>query len=295
MARGTLLAGVCAGWGIGRGQQGRPAERIVSTAPSLTESLFAMGLGSRVVGVSQYCEWPAEVLKLPKVGSYIQPNIEAIVRLRPDLVLLERASTEVVSRLTSFGIGYAEIPHGTLADTFAGMEKIAMAAGVGERGTALVARVKGQLGVVEAKAQKLGRVRALMIADRTPGTLAGLVAVGPNNYENELLELAGGLNVLARPAAGAVAMLSYPRISLETVLRDNPDVIIDLTDAHDTDAAHIAARRADLELWGREQGLKAAREHRVYVADSTVFLVPGPRMAEAAERLFEALHGGRAA
>ena len=252
-----------------------------------------------MVGVSQYCEWPAEVLKLPKVGSYIQPNIEAIVRLRPDLVLLERASTEVVNRLTSFGIGYAEIPHGTLADTFAGMEKIATAAGVGERGTALVAKVKGQLGAVEAKAQKRERVRVMMIADRTPGTLGGLVAVGPNNYENELLELAGGLNVLTHPAAGSVnagalKVLSYPRISLETVLRENPDVLIDLTDAHDTDAAHIAARRADLELWWREQGLKAAREHRVYMADSTVFLVPGPRMAEAAERLYEALHGGPA-
>ena len=124
-----------------------------------------------------------------------------------------------------------------------------------------------------------------MIADRTPGTLGGLIAVGPGNYENEVLAIAGGENVLA--TAGG---MSYPRISLETVLRTDPDVIVDLTDAHAVDAAHISARQADLELWGRERGLQAVRNGRVFMADSTVFVVPGPRVPEAAERLFEALH-----
>ena len=279
-----LVMGILAGLG-----HGQTAARIVSTAPSLTETLFALGLGPRVVGVSQYCEWPAEVKALPKVGSYVQPNVEAIVRLRPDLVLLERASNEVANRLTTFGIRYAEIPHGTLADTYAGVDKIAVVAGVPERGTALVATMRAALAAVQAKAAKSGKVRVLMIADRRPGTLTDLIAVGPGNYEDEVLAIAGGENVLAKPG-----MMSYPRISLETVLRENPDVIIDLTDAHDTDAAHVQARADDLAMWGREQGLKAAREHRVYVADSTVFLVPGPRVGEAAERLYEALHGGPA-
>ena len=282
-----MLLAVGCGWG-------QTAQRIVSTAPSLTETLFALGLGPRVVGVSQYCEWPEEVKKLPKVGSYVQPNLEAIVRLRPDLVLLERTSTEVVDRLNSFSIRYAEIPHGTLAETFAGMQTIAQAAGVPERGQALVDKVKAQLAAVAAKSKQSPKVRVLMIADRTPGTLTGLIAVGPGNYENDVLEIAGGENVLARPGSVASGLMSYPRISLETALRENPDVIVDLTDAHDTDAAHIAARRADLELWGREQGLQAVRNHRVYIADSAVFLVPGPRVAEAAERLYEALHGGSA-
>ena len=128
-----------------------------------------------------------------------------------------------------------------------------------------------------------------MIVDRRPGTLNDLVATGPGNYEDEVLQIAGGVNVLAKPG-----MMSYPRISLETVLREDPEVIVDLTDAHDTDAAHLAARKADALLWAREQGLQAARNHRVYIADSTVFLVPGPRVAEAAERLYDALHGGAA-
>ncbi len=292
MTRRRLMTRVLPGWLAGRYAMGQAVKgqsplRIVSTAPSLTETLFALGLGPRVVGVSQYCEWPPEVKALPRVGSYVQPNVEAIVRLRPDLVLLERASNEVADRLTSFGIRYAAIPHGTLAETFAGMEKIASVAGIAERGSALVAQIQAALASVRAKAGKSAKVRVLMIVDRRPGTLNDLVATGPGNYEDEVLQIAGGVNVLAKPG-----MMSYPRISLETVLREDPEVIVDLTDAHDTDAAHLAARKADALLWAREQGLQAARDHRVYIADSTVFLVPGPRVAEAAERLYDALHGG---
>ncbi len=282
-----LLAGwlllACFAAGPARGQQ---AARIVSTAPSLTETLFALGLGPRVVGVSKYCEWPPEVKALPKVGSYIQPNVEAIVRLRPDLVLLEQASNDVPGRLAAFGIRSAEVPHGTLTETYDGVRTIAQAAGVPERGRELVAKMQAGLAAVQARASKGHKVRVLMIADRTPGTLSGLIAVGPGNYENEVLAIAGGENVLTALPGG----ISYPRISLETVLRDDPEVIVDLTDAHDADAAHIAARQADLELWGRERGLQAVRNHRVFIADSTAFLVPGPRVPEAAERLFEALH-----
>jgi iron complex transport system substrate-binding protein len=265
------------------------AQRIVSTAPSITETLFALGLGQRVVGVSQYCEWPAEVKQLPKVGTYIQPNIEAIVRLRPDLVLLERASNEVANRLQSFGIRYAEVPHGSLAETFAGMNVIARAAGAPERGTVLVSRLQAGLEAIRQRAATLPKVRVIMIVDRRPGTLEDLIAVGPGNYENELIEAAGGENVLAH-----AGLMSYPRIALETVLRENPEVIVDLTDAHDTDAQHIAARASDKALWMQQTALQAARFNRIFLADSTVFVVPGPRMVEAAQRLFDAFHSGAA-
>ncbi len=275
-----LVCGVV--WGV---PPDRVAARIVSTAPSITETLFALGLGGKVVGVSQYCVWPAEVKSLPKVGSYVQPNLEAIVRLRPDLVLLERASNEVVGRLTALHIRYAEVPHGSLAETFEGMRVIAAAAGVPERGMLLVARMNEELNAVRAKAGKGAKVRVVMVVDRRPGTLTDLIAVGPGNYENELLEAAGGVNVLAK-----AGMMSYPRISLETVLREDPDVIVDLTDSHDEEPANVAARAADKALWGRERGLKAVRNGRVYIADSAVFLVPGPRVPEAAEKLYEVMH-----
>jgi iron complex transport system substrate-binding protein len=263
-------------------------QRLVTTAPSQTEALFAMGLGPRVVGVSQYCEWPAQVKSLPRVGSYMRPDVEAITRLRPDLVYLERASNDVPGRLGAVGIRFVSVPHGELKDTYDGINVIAAAAGAPDLGAALVKRIQAGLREVAARAASLPKVRVVVVVDRRPGLLADIVAVGPGNYLNELIETAGGTNVLA-----TAGVPPYPRISLETILRDDPDVIIDLSDAHDADAAHIAARADDKLLWGRETGLKAVRTGHVAIADTTEFVVPGPRSVAAAQQFFTYLHGSR--
>jgi iron complex transport system substrate-binding protein len=263
-----------------------PARRIVSTAPSETEALFAMGLGQRVVGVSQYCEWPAEVKTLPKVGTYLKPDLEAITRLRPDLVFLERASTDTSSRLTAVGMHVVAVPHGSLAETLEGIRVMARAAGEPARGEELIARIQSALAAVRDAAARLPKVRVVVVVDRRPGLLADIVAVGPGGYLNELITMAGGVNVLATPGVPP-----YPRISLETILRDDPDVIVDLSDAHETDAAHLAARVADRQLWARETGLRAVRQGHVTLAETSEFVVPGPRSVDAARKMFLWFHG----
>ncbi len=98
--------------------KGQTPQRIVSTAPTITETLFALGLGKRVVGVSIYCTYPAEATKLPKVGTYLNPDPEAIARLGPDLVILQQISGELSGRLDALHISHIEAPGGTLEDVF---------------------------------------------------------------------------------------------------------------------------------------------------------------------------------
>jgi len=265
--------------------ESRP-QRIVSTAPSITEVLFALGLGGQVVGVSRYCDFPPEVQKLPKVGSYIKPDLEAIARLSPDLVILQRNSSELTNRLNALRIAFVEVPHGTLNDVFAGIEIIAKAAGVPERAVAVTGKIKGDLDAIEAKAKKLLSPGVLVILDRRQETLTDLIAVGPDNYVNEILQIAGGRNVLAKPG-----LPQYPRISMETVLRENPDVILDLSGSQESEAERETARAATLELWRQNAELMAVREGHVYVGTSNAMLVPGPRTPEAAQRLFDYIHG----
>src|SRR5262249_40544042 len=100
-------------------------QRIVSTAPSITEALFALGLGQQVVRGSQCRSFPPEVKKLPKVGTYVQPDVEAIARLAPDLVVLQRSSGELTDRLNALHITFIEVPHGTLDDVLTGIQLIA--------------------------------------------------------------------------------------------------------------------------------------------------------------------------
>jgi iron complex transport system substrate-binding protein len=265
--------------------QARP-KRIVSTAPSITEALFALGLGSQVVGVSRFCDFPPEVQKLPKVGTYIKPDPEAIARLAPDLVILQGNPTDLTNRLNALRISFVEVPHGTLKDVFTGIQIIAQAAAVPERAAPLVTQIQKGLDAIQAKAKTLPSPRALMIMDRRQGMLTDLIAIGPNNYVNQILEIAGGTNVLAKPG-----LPQYPRISLETVLRENPDVILDMSGMHESEAERQAASAATLSLWRQNAELAAVRQGHVYAGTSNTMLVPGPRTVEAAQRLFDYLHG----
>jgi iron complex transport system substrate-binding protein len=264
--------------------QGTP-KRIVSTAPSITEALFALGLGDQVVGVSRFCNFPASVLKLPKVGTYLAPDAEAIARLVPDLVILQRISSGLTDRLHALRISFIEVPHGTLNDVYTGITLMAKAAGVPDRGSALNDRIKRELTGLQVKAKGLPSPRVLAIVNRRPGMLADITAVGPDNYLQQLLEIAGGTNVLAKPG-----LPMYPRISLETVLRDDPDVILDLSGQQESEAERQAASVQVQALWGQQFQLTAVRNRRVVVGVSNALLVPGPRAPEAAQLLFDYMH-----
>ena len=262
--------------------------RIVSTAPSITEALFALDLGREVVGVSRFCGFPPEVLKLPKVGTYNKPDPEAIARLTPDLVILQGNPTELVNRLNALHIAFAEVPHGTLNDVFMGIQIIAKAAGVPERAAPLVSHIQSGLDAVQSKARALPSPRVMVIADRRQGLLTDLIAIGPNNYVNQILEIAGGINVLAKPG-----LPQYPRISLETVLRENPDDLLDLSGTQESEEERATARAATLALWRQNGELTAVRSGHVFVGTSNALLVPGPRTVEAAQMLFDYIHGGK--
>ena len=262
-------------------------ERIVSTAPSITETLFALGLGSQVVGVSQFCDFPPEVRKLPKVGTYLRPDPEAIARLTPDLVILEKNSNELTDRLHALHISFVEVPHETLNDVFSTIEIIGKAAGISERSMKLTSEIKCSLDAIRAKARALPSPRVLIIVDRRQGTLSNLIAVGPDNYENQLLTIAGGSNVLAK-----ADVPEYPRISLETVIRENPDFIIDLSSSQRSEEENPSAGAAILSLWNQQTELAAVRDRHVYAGTSNALVVPGPRAAKAVQQLFSYIHSG---
>jgi len=260
--------------------------RIVSTAPSITETLFALGVGDRVVGVSRFCNYPPEVQKLPKVGSYIKPDVEAIARLIPDLVILQQSQSDQSDRLNALHISFIVVPHTTLDDIYTEIQLIGKGAGVPERSTSLIAQIRNSLNATQSKAKTLPSPRVVVIVDRQQGTLNNLIAVGPNNYVNQILEIAGGKNVLTQ-----AGLPQYPRISVETILRENPDVIIDLSGTQETEEARRMSRASTLALWGQYRELTAVRSGHVYAGTTDSLVVPGPRTPIATQRLFDFVHG----
>jgi iron complex transport system substrate-binding protein len=259
--------------------------RIVSTSPSITETLFALGLGEQVVAVSRYCRFPPAVAALPKVGTFLQPDVELIARLRPDLTIVHPYPNGLERRLAAVKVPFITVERGGLASVFSSIRTIGAAAGVPDRAKALVATLDARLNRVRAASAGRQPKKVLLIVGRRPGTLTDLVAVGRSSYMSDLATIAGGVNVLSDPG-----LPEYPRISMETVIRLEPDVIIDAGDMGDTPEERRSRQALTEGLWKRQR-IGAARAGRVHAVTSDAFVIPGPRVVEAAETMALWLHG----
>ena len=170
--------------------------RIVSTSPSITETLFALGLGDRVVGVSTYCRYPAEVAKLPRVGTFLRPDPEIIARLSPSLVFVHAGPNTAAAQLAALGIRTAVVDRGKLPSVFTTIRQIGAAAGVPDRADRLLADLNAGLDRVKASVAGRAPRKVLIVVGRRTGTLTDVIAVGPGSYLHDIAVIAGGANVL---------------------------------------------------------------------------------------------------
>jgi iron complex transport system substrate-binding protein len=259
-----------------------PPQRIVSTAPSITEMLFALGAGDRVVGVTTYCRYPEEARQKPKIGGYTSPNVEAILRQRPDLVVVLEDRTDLADKLKSFSVPTLPLRHQSLADIERSIVTLAAHLGLEDHGRQVVTRIRRDLARVTESVSKRPRRSVLFLVGRNPGSLTDIYAVGRSNYLDELITLAGGTN-LFRDAA-----VAYSKVSLEDILARDPDVIVDMSHQEGVSAQDIRTIQA---LWGRFPSLRAVRNRDVHVVTEDIFVVPGPRVTVAVESLARMIHG----
>lgn len=255
------------------------AHRIVSLSPSTTEALYAMGAQGFLVGRSRYCDHPRDVLALPQVGGYVDPSIEAILGLQPDLVIGARgpAGQGITERLGAQGIATYFPP----AESFAEVE--AMMLGLGERtghrqdAQAAAERIEALAHAVETAVAGKGRPRVLLVFGVQP-----VVAAGPGSFADEMLRRAGADNVVTAPPGGP--QTTYPVLGMERVLAADPDVVVN---------AAMAEDRAEERLNAATPGWRnvhAVREGRVLALRDERILRPGPRVAEGLVILARALH-----
>jgi len=259
--------------------------RIVSTAPSITEMLYALGLGDRVVGVTTFCHYPPEATRKPKIGNYLRPDTEAIVALRPDAVIAERSMIRRAIELPPLRLNVVEVDDATIPGVYASIHRIGELAGVAGRAEALCTSIRENLEGVRRRTARLPHPRVLFVVGRTPGKIEDLIVAGGASYLNEVLEIAGGANAVRD------ARTSYAKVSLEEVLARNPEVIIDMGEMSQTIGVTARDRRRVVELWGRYPSLAAVRGKRVYAVASDIYVVPGPRVVEAAREFARMLHG----
>jgi ABC-type Fe3+-hydroxamate transport system substrate-binding protein len=255
------------------------AKRIVSLVPSATEALFAMGAGARIVGVGSFDAFPREVERLPRVGALLDPDVEKILSLKPDLMVCYASQTELQTQLARAGIRIFAYKHGSLADAISAIRQLGHAAGVPREGDALASRLEQALGAIRARATG-PRPKVMLVIGREPGSLRTINVSGGYGFLHDLVEVAGGINVF-----GEVTKESL-NVSTETVLARAPDVIVELKYSKE---ATPADRERDVREWNVLAAVPAVRTHRVHVLYGGELVVPGPRMTNAAEALAQAI------
>lgn len=275
----VALAGVILAGPASRAQDRQPVHRIVSLVPALTEVLFAIGSGPDVVGVSSYDEVPAEVKSLPRVGALLDPDTERILSLRPDLVITYGSQTALQEQLERARIGTFNYRHGGIARTLDTIRQLGAATGRPAAAVELAAALQRQLDAVQARVRGRPRPRTMLVFGRQPGTLREIYASGALGFLNDMIDIAGGVNVFADAARESV------QPSLETVLARAPDVILEVRAAGLTDG-----QRDDLSAWSRLSSVPAVKAHRVLLLTGDYLVVPGPRLGSATEAFARALH-----
>jgi iron complex transport system substrate-binding protein len=253
----------------------QPVRRIVSLAPSLTETIYALGLQDRLVGDTDYCDYPPDAQKKTKVGGAINPSLEQIAALHPDLVLMTKSLNrlETVHSLDNLGISsYATDPH-TVAEIISSSRKLAEVLGIPEAGERIASDMQRRLAGLHERIGALPPKRVLFAVWTEP-----LISVGKDTFIADAMRRAGAVSIVD-------SSLNWPQVSLEEVARLQPDFLV-FAASHSETVAPQFESLTGLPAW---QILDAIRNHRFAVISDAVNR-PAPRIVSAIEELARQLH-----
>ncbi len=261
--------------------------RIVSLAPSITEVLFELDLGDRVVGVTRYCDYPPEAEEKPEVGGYFDVNYEMLLSLETDLVILLVEHQDALVRLEELAIQTLAVDHSRVAGILASITAIADRSGVKERGVELrlalenrIARIQKDFSPTLPRSHAPPRVLVAVGRLMDKGSGGEMFISGRDGFYDDLISLAGGVNAYREET------LKFPAISDEGLVRLDPDVILEMV----PDLAGDADRRSLMDLWRSKAGIRAVREGNVHILGEDYVVVPGPRFVDLLEDMAEIMN-----
>jgi len=255
----------------------KPARRVVSLAPSVTEILFAVGLDSEVAGVTTFCDYPPAARAKPKIGSSIQ-NLEAIIGLKPDLVLAVKSEIvrpDVLAKLEQLKIPIFILAPKTIEDILGHISTVGSLVGHDREARAVAQGLRERLSVLRGRMGAVRPVRVFYVVNTDP-----LISVGSGSFIHQMLELAGGDNIVGQTS------IPYPKVSLEEVLRRNPEVLLFPVGTSEGIPEEEQLR------WRKWTSLSAVAHNRLHQVKAELVNRPGPRVVDGIEALAQAIHPG---
>lgn len=247
---------------------------IVSLAPNITETVFALGEGRQIVGVSDFDDYPRQVERLPALGGYLDPDLEALTMLAPALIMVPGRHEQVTRFAEMNGIGVLNIHMDSLETIYSGIHTIGATLEVPDKASELVARIQADLDAIRAAVAPFERRKVLIVLGRERGDLSNLQTVGGSSFISELVSIAGGDNIYGD------ASQAYLEASKETVVLAAPDAILEIHAGKSYSKNQLQALYND---WRHLDSIPAVHQGSIYFVTESHAMRPGPRVAEVAK------------
>jgi len=260
-------------------------QRIITIAPNAAEMIAALGAGDRIVGVSSFCVYPPELLKRPRVGGIMDPDLEKIVSLKPDLLVLRGDMPTVTKLAQRLNIRVYQDRTETLDDIYTTLNELGALLDKKAAADERIASIKSDVAAItqriDLQVNNDARPTVLFVVGRDPAGIRNVVTVGKNTFVSEIIRLAGGRG------AFDTSTVDYPQLNAEAILAAKPDVIIEVADPA-TPPTELAARKAHWPALGNN--LPAVRNDRIHILTDDYLLIPSPRVVQSIKSLADVLH-----
>lgn len=253
--------------------------RIISLIPAVTEMVYAIGAGPQLVGVGSFDTYPPEVASLPRVGGLLDPDVERILALKPDLVIVYGTQNDLRLQLERAGINQFSYKHGSLAGVMETIRALGIRLGRAEGAERVATDLENRLSAIRGRVSGRVRPKTLLVFGRDALALRGIFASGGIGFIHDMLTTAGGDNVFTDVKRESV------QATTELILQRAPEAILEMRQSVKAD--EIAAERS---VWSTLSSLPAVRTRRIYILTDSSLPVPGPRVAQATESIAKTLH-----
>jgi len=260
-----------------------PPVRIICAAPSITEIVYALGSGDQVVGVSDFSVFPPAAMSKPRIGGLFNPNRERIVSLKPDLVITQGEHESLHAMERELGVQRLSVKIDTLSDLKQAIRILGDRLGHQPKAHSLVSDLESRLQRIREQVREFSRPRVFLSLGHTPGDLTGLMTAGSGTFLDELIDIAGGVNIF-----GSMPSL-YPQISKEALVLHQPDIILEIC----PEGISTGSRELLRQDWNRFASLHRQTPVSVHFVSNDYLLIPGLRLPLAARKFARIFHGDR--
>lgn len=255
-------------------------KRIICAAPSVTEIVFALGKGEKVVGVSRFTVFPPEAKNKKSIGGLINPSKERITALRPDLVITQGKHESLAELCQKQKIEFISLKIESVKDIYKAVNELGRILKVEKEAKSLNQRIKKELAALSSKTEFLPKKKVFLCLSHTPGDLTGLMTTGRGTFLNEIIEMAGGINIFSDTRK------RYPRISKESLIMRQPEIIIEVY-AKGLNLNQQLMLRKD---WDRLSVLPAVKSSRIHFLTDDYLLIPGVRVSLILKKFIQTIH-----